>query len=63
MDNYELIKWSELQKVDLCVREVQLSLENIKKYNDCESINTYNNYLEEMRSTIHSKMKELEKIK
>ena len=62
MDNYSLTKWEDLQKVDLSVREVQLSLQHIEKYDDCDMIKIYNDYLEQMRSTIHSKMKELEKI-
>lgn len=53
-------KWEELQNVDMAVREVQLSFDKIKSYEDCEDIIQYNKYLENLRSTIHQKMKEVE---
>lgn len=51
-----LKKYEELQKLDLCVREVQIQLDTIKQYENCQNIIDYNVYLEKFRSDIHSKM-------
>lgn len=60
MDSYSIDKWEDLQNVDMAVREVQLYLDKIKQYEDCKHITCYNNKLEELRSTIHEKMKEVQ---
>lgn len=60
MDSYSIDKWEDLQNVDMAVREVQLYLDKIKQYEDCTHITNYNNKLEELRSTIHEKMKEVQ---
>lgn len=60
MDLYTLEKWEDLQNVDMAIREVQISLEKIKQYEDCHHITSYNTKLEELRSTIHKKMKEVQ---
>lgn len=60
MDSYLLDKWEKLQSVDMSVRELQLAFDTIKHFDDCIDIIVYNNELEALRSTIHSKMKEFE---
>lgn len=61
MNLFNMDKWEELQNVDMCIREVQLALENIKKYDDCNDIVELNISLESYRSLIHEKMKLVEK--
>lgn len=52
----DLTKYEELQRLDLTVREVQIRIDTIRKYDDCSNLTEYNNYLEKFRSDIHSKM-------
>lgn len=52
----DLKKYEELQRLDLTVREVQIRIDTIRKYDDCSNITEYNTYLEKFRSDIHSKM-------
>lgn len=61
MNLFNMDKWEELQNVDMCIREVQLALDNIKKYDDCKDILELNTSLESYRSLIHKKMKSVEK--
>lgn len=51
-----LDKYEELQRLDLSIREVQIKLDVIRKYEDCLNIVDYNKYLENFRSDIHSTM-------
>lgn len=62
MNLYYSNKWDELQDTDLAVREVQLCFEKIKEYDDCSEILEFNQYLETLRSTIHLKMKEIQRL-
>lgn len=52
----DLIKYEELKELDLCVREVQIRIDTVRKYEDCLNIIEYNKYLETFRSEIHSTM-------
>lgn len=61
MNLFNMDKWEELQNVDLCLREVQLALETLKKYDDCTDVLGLNMHLECYRSLIHKKIKSVKK--